>query len=518
MVGKTPRRMKLGEMLLAHDIITEDQMKAALDMQSTMGGRLGQNLIRLNYLHEETLLEFLAEQTKIPPVDLRTRSVPPEVQRLVPLETIQRFGVLPIEEKGGTLFLGMTDPTNLDSLKELEFSLGKKIAPMVIAESQWVHAVNFFKNTGWGKESLPRKGEVSGGQDENYDLPDLMGELLTRGGSDIHLSIGAPPTFRVLDQLVRANRPSLTATKISRLLFDILPSQQREMLGERNEIDVALTFMDVGRFRVNIYRQRGNLAAALRHVVEEIPSLEELSLPSWLSDFASRKQGLILITGPSGHGKSTTLACLIDIINSTRRVNVVTLEDPIEYVHYHKMSNVNQRELGMDTDSFADGIRYIFRQDPDVISIGEMRDFESISTALTAAETGHLVLATLHTLNATSTIDRIIDVFPGDQQNQVRHQLADSLLVVLSQRLVPRADGEGRILAFERLSNSHRIQNAVREGRVHLIRSQSSGGTEDFSPMELSLAQLFRRGLITLEEGRKFAEDPKSYDMMVQKR
>jgi twitching motility protein PilT len=344
-----------------------------------------------------------------------------------------------------------------------------------------------------------------------------MGELLAQGGSDIHLSIGAPPTFRVLDQLVRANRPSLTATKISRLLFDILAPQQREMLGERNEMDVAVSFMGIGRFRINIYRQRGNLAAALRHVAEKIPSLEELSLPSWLSDFTARKQGLILITGPSGHGKSTTLACLIDIINSTRRVNVVTLEDPIEYVHHHKMSNVNQRELGVDTDSFADGIKYIFRQDPDVISIGEMRDLESISTALTSAETGHLVLATLHTLNATGTIDRIIDVFPGDQQNQVRHQLADSLLVVFSQRLVPRADGEGRVLAFERLANSHRVQNAMRERRVHMIRSQSSGGNEDFSPMEDSLAQLFRRGLITLEDGRKFAEDPKSYDMMAKK-
>jgi twitching motility protein PilT len=288
-------------------------------------------------------------------------------------------------------------------------------------------------------------------------------------------------------------------------------------VGTQSEVDLAVNFRHIGRFRVNIYRQRGNMAVALRHVVEKIPPLDELNLPSWLAEFARKKQGLILVTGPSGHGKSTTLACLIDIINTTRGANVVTLEDPIEYVHHHKMSNVNQRELGVDTGSFADGIKYIFRQDPDVISIGEMRDLESISTALTAAETGHLVLATLHTLNATSTIDRIIDVFPGDQQNQVRHQLADSLLIILSQRLIPLASGSGRILALEKLANSYRIQNSIRDKRVHLIKAQSAGGQEDFAPMEQSLAGLCRKGLITAEEGRKYAEDPKIYDLLIKK-
>jgi twitching motility protein PilT len=510
-------KIKLGDLLVEHGIITRDQLKAALDRQSNLGGRLGQNLITLGHIDEDTFIKFLSSQLKIPSVNLRTTEIPPETQRLIPLETIMQFGVLPLRKERNSLHVGMTDPTDMDTLKELEFSLGKKIVPSALAESQWAYASRFFTDRGYGRETLSKKQDASQGESVDYDLPALMTELLSRGGSDIHLSVGAPPTLRVNDQLVRLDFPPLTAAKIINLIQGSLTAAQKQEVGTQSEVDLAVTFRHIGRFRVNIYRQRGNMAVVLRHVVEKIPPLDELNLPSWLAEFARKRQGLILVTGPSGHGKSTTLACLLDIINSTRRVNIVTLEDPIEYVHHHKMSNVNQRELGVDTNSFADGIKYIFRQDPDVISIGEMRDLESISTALTAAETGHLVLATLHTLNATSTIDRIIDVFPGDQQNQVRHQLADSLLVILSQRLVPLADGSGRILALEKLVNSYRIQNAIRDKRVHFIKTQSSGAQEDFAPMEQSLAGLCSKGLISVEEGRKYAEDPKIYDLLMKK-
>jgi twitching motility protein PilT len=519
--GTGPRkhtRIKLGDLLVEHGIITSDQLKAALDRQSTTGGRLGQNLIILGHIDEDTFIRFLSDQLKISCVNLKITSIPPETQRLIPLETIMQFGVLPLRKEKNALHVGMTDPTDMDALKELEFSLGKKIVPSALAESQWAYASRFFTDRGgYGRETLSKKQDASQSEAADYDLPALMTELLSRGGSDIHLSVGAPPTLRVNDQLVRLDYPTLSAAKIINLIQGSLTAAQKEEVGTRSEVDLAVNVRHIGRFRVNIYRQRGNMAVALRHVVEKIPPLDELNLPSWLADFSRKEQGLILVTGPSGHGKSTTLACLIDIINTTRRVNVVTLEDPIEYVHHHKKSNVNQRELGVDTSSFADGIKHIFRQDPDVISIGEMRDLESISTALTAAETGHLVLATLHTLNAPSTIDRIIDVFPGDQQNQVRHQLADSLLVILSQRLVPLADGSGRILALEKLANSYRIQNAIRDKRVHLIKTQSSGAQEDFSPMEHSLAGLCRKGLIAPEEGRKYAEDPKTFDLLMKK-
>ena len=510
-------KIKLGDLLIEHGIITPAQMKAALDRQSTVGGRLGQNLIILGHIDEDTFIRFLSDQLQLSSVNLKTTPISPATQRLIPLETIMQFGVLPLRKEKNALHVGMTDPTNMDALKELEFSLGKKIIPAVLAESQWAYASRFFAEKGYGQETLSKKDDSSRHGVDDYDLPALMTELLSRGGSDIHLSVGAPPTLRVNDKLVRLDYPALSAAKIINLIQDSLTAAQKEELGTRSEVDLAVNFRNIGRFRVNIYRQRGNMAVALRYVVEKIPPLEELNLPSWLTDFARKRQGLILVTGPSGHGKSTTLACLIDIINSTRRVNIVTLEDPIEYVHHHKKSNVNQRELGVDTSSFADGIKYIFRQDPDVISIGEMRDLESISTALTAAETGHLVLATLHTLNSTSTIDRVINVFPGDQQNQVRHQLADSLLVILSQRLVPLADGSGRILALEKLVNSYRVQNAIRDKRVHLVKTQSSGGQGDFSPMEHSLAELCRKGFITLEEGRKYAEDPKAFDFAMKK-
>jgi twitching motility protein PilT len=511
---KKSSKIKLGELLVEHGIITRDQMGAALKRQSTMGGRLGQNLIHLDLISEDTLIRFLADQLNIPCVNLNTTPISPAAQRLIPLETILRFGVLPLRKEKNSLHVGMTDPTDIEAIKELEFSLGKKIVPAALAESQWEYASRFFREQGYGKEVLSKKGGSSRCKVDDYDLPSLMVELLSRGGSDIHLSVGAPPTFRVNDELVRLDYPTLSAAKISDLVRGALSAQQKKQLSTQSEIDLAMNVRHIGRFRVNIYRQRGSIAVVLRHVVQKIPPLDELGLPSWLSDFALKKQGLILITGPTGHGKSTTLASLIDIVNSTRRANIVTLEDPIEYVHHHKRSNVNQRELGVDTDSFADGIKYIFRQDPDVISIGEMRDLESISTALTAAETGHLVLATLHTMSATSTIDRVIDVFPGDQQNQVRHQLADSLLLILSQRLIPLADGSGRVLAFEKLANSYRIQNAIRDKRTHLIKSQSSGAHEDFTSMETSLAKLFLTGRITREEGRKYAEDPKAYDIL----
>jgi twitching motility protein PilT len=510
-------KIKLGKLLVEHGVITRDQMSAALERQSTMGGRLGQNLIHLDFISEDTLIQFLADQLNIACVNLNTTPIPPEVQRLIPLETMLRFGVLPLSWEKNSLHVGMTDPTDMDTIKELEFSLGKKIVPAALAESQWKYATRFFQERGYGKETLIKKQDSTRGKVDDYDLSSLMMELISRGGSDIHLTVGAPPTFRVNDDLVRLDYPALSAAKISDLVRGALSAQQKEQLASQSEIDLAMNVKNIGRFRVNIYRQRGHIAAALRHVAERVPSLDALGLPPWLSEFARKKQGLILVTGPSGHGKSTTLACLIDIINSTRRANIVTLEDPIEYVHHHKKSNVNQRELGVDTGSFADGIKYIFRQDPDVISIGEIRDLESISTALTAAETGHLVLATLHTMSATSTIDRAIDVFPGDQQNQVRHQLADSLVLILSQRLIPLADGSGRVLAYEKLLNSYRIQNSIRDKRVHLIKSQSSGAHEDFMSMEVSLAKLVRTGRISREEGRKYAEDQKAYDLLTKK-
>jgi twitching motility protein PilT len=264
-----------------------------------------------------------------------------------------------------------------------------------------------------------------------------------------------------------------------------------------------------------MYQQRHSVSFAARIIIEVIPSIKELLLPEWITDFALKVQGFILIAGPTGHGKTTTMAALIDIINSKRKCNIVSLEDPIEYLHTHKKSNINQREIGIDTESFAIGLKHVFRQDPDVIVIGEMRDPESIAIALTAAETGHLVISTLHTQNSTTAVDRIIDVFPEHQQHQVRMQFADSFLLVFAQRLLAKKEGGGRVLAYEKIANSFRVRSLIREGKTYGIRSLMQVVAEDMTSIDQSLATLCLNGEITLEEGLKFADNPSYYQDLV---
>ncbi len=290
-----------------------------------------------------------------------------------------------------------------------------------------------------------------------------------------------------------------------------MKTQEWEVFQKKGDLDFAVTYPEIGRFRVNVYRQRGSVSITIRHIKDIIPSLQELRLPDMLRDYALKPFGMIIISGPAGHGKTTTLAAMVDIINTNRRCNIVTLEDPIEYLHKHKNSNVNQREIGLDTESFAEGLRHIFRQDPDVIVIGELRDRDSFEIALDAADTGHLVLSTVHASNTTSTIERIVNIFPPHQQNLIRSKLADSLLLVFSQRLVPMRQKEGRIVAYEILINSYRIKNLIREGKTHQIRTQMQSGAEDFVSIDVSLANLFRQGLITFESGLLYCENEQFY-------
>ena len=326
------------------------------------------------------------------------------------------------------------------------------------------------------------------------------------------LTAGVPPSRKINNDIKRAAMDALTPLDCERYAKELMSEKDwEEVFIPKGDHDFAVTYPEIGRFRVNVYRQRNSVSITLRHIVEILPSVKELNLPDWIQEFALKPQGLILISGPAGHGKTTTLAAMVDIINTHRKCNIVTLEDPIEYLHKHKNSNVNQREVGLDTESFYEGLRHIFRQDPDVIVVGELRDVESFAIALQAADTGHLVLSTVHANTATSTIERIINIFPPHQQNQVRTQIADSLLLVFSQRLIPLKEGEGRILAHEKLINSHRIKNFIREGKTHQIRSQMQSGTEVFASIDVSLADLFRSGLITFEEGLIYAEDEQFY-------
>lgn len=317
--------------------------------------------------------------------------------------------------------------------------------------------------------------------------------------------------IRVHGRIEPTQHPPLTPEDVKRLVYSLLNDKQKEEFEAQKELDLSLGLGPTHRFRINCYMQRGCVGAAFRPISNRIPGLKELGLPPIVYDLAFSPQGFVLVTGPTGHGKSTTLSSMVDLINTNRRCHIVTVEDPIEFVHRNKQSVVDQRELGSDTHSFATALKYVLRQDPDVILVGEMRDLDTVSAALTAAETGHLVLATLHTNDAVQTVDRIIDVFPERQQQQVRVQVSLTLLAVISQRLLPKATGEGRALAVEVLRNTHSSANLIREGKTHQLYSVIETGTKDgMMTLDASLIKLYQRGVITAEEAQRHMRNPQA--------
>src|ERR1700722_20124330 len=335
----------------------------------------------------------------------------------------------------------------------------------------------------------------------NIDFADLLVEVVSRRASDLHLAAGAPPTVRVRGRLVQLDGyPLLTDTDTREIVYSILSGDQRQRLETNWQLDFAYSIPGHARFRVNAYYQRGAIGAAFRLIPFGLTSIDELGLPAAVHEFTRRPRGFVLVTGPTGSGKSTSLAAMIDEINMTREEHIMTIEDPIEFLHAHKKCLVNQRELGSDAQSFGDALKAALRQDPDVILVGEMRDLETISTALTAAETGHLVFATLHTQDTAQTIDRIIDVFPPHQQGQVRVQLSVALQGIVTQQLLPTADGSGRTVACEVLVPTPAVRNLIREGKTHQIYSTLQTGTaHGMQTMDTALAGLIREGKIGLK-------------------
>ena len=341
-------------------------------------------------------------------------------------------------------------------------------------------------------------------------IEEILKTAKEAGASDVHLTVGIPPKMRVNGNLITMDDyPRLLPADTLEVLLNIMSEPQREKFEERGEFDMSFSIPEMGRYRVNAYKQRGSVALALRLVETTVKSPKELGVPDSVIDLYQRKRGLILVTGPTGSGKSTTLASIIDKINNNRDAHVITLEDPIEYLHQHKMSMVNQREIGLDSGSYANALRAALREDPDVILVGEMRDFETISVAITAAETGHLVLSTLHTIGAVSTVDRVIDVFPPHQQQQIRVQLANVLEAVISQQLIPTADGHGRVAAFEVLHANHAIRNLIREGKSHQIASvMQTNRKMGMITMDEAIRQLYMDGKISKAMAIQFAQDP----------
>src|SRR5438477_4950762 len=348
-------------------------------------------------------------------------------------------------------------------------------------------------------------------------IPDLLDLVLERGASDLHLTAGSPPVLRLLGDLVRLDEyPLLTPQSLRTMIYAIISQRQRERLEQDLELDMSYSVPGKARFRVNVYFQRDSIGAAFRLIPFEIKPLQDLGIPPVVQDLARLPRGFVLVTGPTGSGKSTTLASLVDIVNVERACHIMTVEDPIEFLHRHKRSIVNQREVGADTRSFSEALKHVLRQDPDVILVGEMRDLETIQTAITAAETGHLVFATLHTQDAPQTIDRIIDVFPPHQQQQIRVQLSTTLQGVVTQQLLQTADGAGRVAAAEVLVATPAVRHLIREGKVHQVYSvMQAGGRFGMQTMDSSLARLVRAGKITQQLAVERAHDAEELNRLM---
>ena len=350
-----------------------------------------------------------------------------------------------------------------------------------------------------------------------HSIYDLLKSMVDKGASDLHITTGSPPQVRVRGQLYPLDAPVMDPKTTRELLYSILTESQKHKFEEEQELDLSFGIKGVARFRANIFIQRGALAGVFRMIPYEIMALDSLGLPPVVMRLTTLPRGLILVTGPTGCGKSTTLAAFLDKINTERHDHIVTIEDPIEFVHKHKGCLVNQREIGADTKSFVNALKYILRQDPDVVFIGEMRDLETMQAALTISETGHLVFATLHTNSAVQTVNRIVDAFPAHQQSQIRAQLAFVLEAVIAQQLIPRLDGKGRVMSSEVMISTPAIRNLIREDKIHQIYSQMQVGQtkHGMQTMNQSLLNLYIRKFISLDDALGRSMDPEELRQMM---
>lgn len=350
---------------------------------------------------------------------------------------------------------------------------------------------------------------------KTVDITDILKHAAEQNSSDVIIAAGIPPQFKLSGRYDAQGFDALTPSQTRKLMYSMMNERQQRIFEEKRDIDFSFALGDKARFRVNAFLQRGHVGGVMRLIPTKIKSAAEMNLPDNVVNIANAPRGLVLVTGPTGSGKSTTLAALIDHINTNKRMHIMTIEDPIEFVHQNKESIINQREIGADTLSFANALRAVLRQAPDVILVGEMRDYETIHSAVTAAETGHLVMGTLHTNSAPESIDRIVDVFPEEQQAQIRVQLANNLVAIMTQQLIPRADGAGRILAYELLIATPAIRALIREGKTFQITSaMQTGSREGMVTMDAYLAALYRRKLITFDTGAERAIDVKEFTRM----
>jgi twitching motility protein PilT len=422
----------------------------------------------------------------------------------------RRLEVIPVRYEGDRLVVAMADPSNAEVLNEIAAQTGISVdAAQASAAAIRAAIEQVYGPAPDSPGAAPKRSRARVGMDASekplLDLHQVLEVVLNAGASDLHLTDGLPPMVRLDgDLLPIQGYPVLDPDTLQRVVYGMLSQKQREKFEEELELDLSYALPGKARFRVNVYIQRGSVGAAFRLVPFVIRSLEELGMPEVVESFAYVPRGLVVVTGPTGSGKSTTLASLVDIVNRERPVHIMTVEDPIEFLHAHRRAIVNQREVGSDTHGFAPALKHVLRQDPDVILVGEMRDLETIQMAITAAETGHLVFATLHTQDAAQTVDRMVDVFPPHQQQQIRVQLAGSLMGVVAQQLLPAAEGAGRSVASEVLMVTPAVRNLVREGKAHQLYSvMQSGGQFGMQTMDASLAELVRAGAVAYEVAKE---------------
>jgi twitching motility protein PilT len=494
---------RFGETLVERHVLSRDDLERALQACEASGEPLPAALLRDGLVGSKDLTAALAISLGVRFVDFQDTPLHQDAPALVPAEVARSHLALAVDFEGNKLVVAFAEPADDEALTAVGAATGYEIIPAVADRVELARAIEQVYGV---SPNESQADDLRALQGEELHVNELLAEVLALRGSDLHLTAGTHPVVRVHGEMRPLTEfPVLNGSQIRQMVYSVITQRQREKFENELELDTSYTLPGVSRFRMNVFLQRDSVGCVMRVIPYEIAEFEKLGIPSAVKAWASLPRGLVLVTGPTGSGKSTTLASLVDIINRERSVHIMTVEDPIEFLHQHKRAVVNQREVGEDTHSFANALKHVLRQDPDVILVGEMRDLETISTALTAAETGHLVFATLHTQDAPQSIDRIIDVFPSHQQQQVRVQLAASLQGICTQQLLPTPDGHGRVAACEVLVATPAIRNLIREAKTHQIYSMlQAGGKFGMVTMDMSLAKLAGSHQISLDVAREY--------------
>jgi twitching motility protein PilT len=504
---------RLGEFLVARRVLSRDVLDVLLDREAKERIHLSNLLVADELVSEQDLTAAVASELGVPYIDLSERSILPDVWSAVPEDLARTYLAVAVERRDdGGLVIAMADPGDDGALAALASDVGVTVHPGVAVRDDLVRLITQMYGPG-DEDAAWAEGAAEGRPAEDprhrrIQLEELLDRVVGLGGSDLHLAVGAPPVVRLQGELRHIEGlPALNGSDVRRMVLGMLTQRQRERFLEDGELATSHAIPGKGRFRVSAFVQRDSVGAVLRLVPAGIPSPEDLGLPDEVIEWSDHKRGLVLVCGPHGSGTSTTLAALVDRINRSRACHILTIEQPIEFLHKHRMALVNQREVGEDTATFERGLRYALRQDPDVLVVGELPDVDTIRHALTAAETGQLVLATLRTLDAVKTIERIVDVFPTDQQPQVRLQLSATLRGIVVQQLVPALDG-GVALAVEVLLPTPEVLRCIREGdHASLLKAIVGGIASGMGTMDQSLAELVQDGIVDVDVAAERAVD-----------